>query len=116
MTSRRSASKRYHSRGTASIASTRPSKRSGWPPGSSAPSGGAGQAPFAPMSQTFRSSLPTLTALGHRALRALGFERPPATGDRDPEAAEAMQRAQEARRAGRVDEARTLFRHVAQRW
>ena len=27
-----------------------------------------------------------------------------------------MQRAQEARRAGRLDEARTLFRHVAQRW
>jgi lipopolysaccharide biosynthesis regulator YciM len=27
-----------------------------------------------------------------------------------------MQRGQEARRAGRLDEARTLFRHVAQRW
>ena len=68
------------------------------------------------MSLTFRSSLPTLTALGHRALRALGVERPPATGEHDPQAAEAMQRAQEARQAGRVDEARTLFRHVAQRW
>jgi lipopolysaccharide biosynthesis regulator YciM len=68
------------------------------------------------MSLTLRSSLAILTELGHRALRAVGVERLPATGERDPQAAEAMQRAQEARRAGRLDEARTLFRHVAQRW
>lgn len=68
------------------------------------------------MSLTLRSSLATLTALGHRVLRAVGAERPPASGDHDPEAAEAMQRAQEARRVGRLDEARTLFRYVTQRW
>ena len=68
------------------------------------------------MSLKLRPSLPTLTALGHRILRALGVERPPASGEQDPQAADSMQRAQEARRAGRLDEARTLFRHVAQRW
>ncbi|HEX3178601.1 MAG TPA: tetratricopeptide repeat protein [Methylomirabilota bacterium] len=68
------------------------------------------------MSLSLRSTLGTLTTLGHRALRAAGFERPPATGEQDPQAIEAMQRAQEARRTGRVDEARTLFRYVAQRW
>jgi lipopolysaccharide biosynthesis regulator YciM len=68
------------------------------------------------MSLTLRSSLATLTALGHRALRAVGVERPPATGEHDPQAAEAMERAREARGAGRLDEARTLLRHVAQRW
>src|SRR5687768_5903740 len=68
------------------------------------------------MSPTLRSSLATLTALGHRALRAVGFERLPPSGEHDPQAADGMQRAQEARRAGRLDEARTLFRYVAQRW
>lgn len=68
------------------------------------------------MSATSRPSLATLAEFAHRALRALGVERPPASGDHDPQAAEAMQHAQEAQRAGRLDEARTLFRHVAQRW
>ncbi len=68
------------------------------------------------MSVTPRPSFATFTAFAHRALRALGFERPAASGEQEAEAAEAMQHAQEARRAGRLDEARTLFRHVAQRW
>jgi lipopolysaccharide biosynthesis regulator YciM len=68
------------------------------------------------MFSSLRPSLATLTALGHRVLRAIGAERAPATGEHDPEAAEAMQRAREARRAGRLAEARTLFRHVVQQW
>jgi lipopolysaccharide biosynthesis regulator YciM len=68
------------------------------------------------MSPTLGSPLPTLAALARRALRAVGFERPAPTGERDPQAVDGMRRAQEARRAGRLEEARTLFRHVAQRW
>src|SRR5689334_8822030 len=112
----RSGSKRCRSRATASSVSARSSRRSGWRPASRARSGRAGPAPPPPMSVTPRPSLATFTAFAHRTLRALGFERPPASGEHDAEAAEVMQHAQEARRAGRLDEARTLFRHVVQRW
>jgi lipopolysaccharide biosynthesis regulator YciM len=57
-----------------------------------------------------------LTALGHRVLRALGVERLPASGADDPQAQEAMARAESARTAGHRDEARTMFRYVVQRW
>jgi lipopolysaccharide biosynthesis regulator YciM len=63
-----------------------------------------------------RLSLTELAALGHRVLRALGMERPPASGEDDPQAQEAMDRAERARVAGHRDEARTLFRYVVQRW
>src|SRR5438876_1125422 len=48
--------------------------------------------------------------------RLIGLERAPASGENDPQAAEAMRRAEAARAAGRPDEARTLFRYVVQRW
>ena len=63
-----------------------------------------------------RASLASLVAVGHRALRVLGLERAPATGDNDPQATEAMHRAEAARTLGHVDEARTLYRYVVQRW
>src|SRR5256712_12351643 len=63
-----------------------------------------------------RLSLGPLVTVGHRALRLLGLERAPASGENDPQAAEAMRRAEAARAAGRPDEARTLFRYVVQRW
>src|SRR3989442_6352330 len=63
-----------------------------------------------------RVSLGSLVTVGHRALRLLGLERAPASGENDPQAAEAMRRAEAARAAGRPDEARTLFRYVVQRW
>jgi lipopolysaccharide biosynthesis regulator YciM len=65
---------------------------------------------------TPRLSLGPLVAVGHRALRLLGIERAPASGENDPQAAEAMRRAEAARAAGHADEARTLFRYVVQRW
>ena len=63
-----------------------------------------------------RVSLDSLVAFGHRVLRVLGLERAPASGENDPQAADAMHRADAARSAGHVDEARTLFRYVVQRW
>ena len=63
-----------------------------------------------------RLSLGPLVAVGHRALRLLGLERAPASGENDPQAADAMRRAEAARAAGHADEARTLFRYVVQRW
>ena len=42
--------------------------------------------------------------------------RPLQAADDDPQARDAMRRAGEARRAGRLDEARTLYRYVLQRW
>src|SRR6266581_425619 len=63
-----------------------------------------------------RVSLGSLVTVGHRALRLLRLERAPASGENDPQAAEAMRRAEAARAAGRPDEARTLFRYVVQRW
>ena len=61
-------------------------------------------------------SLGPLVAFGHRALRMLGLERAPASGQNDPQAAEAMRRAEAARAGGHADEARTMFRYVVQRW
>ena len=61
-------------------------------------------------------SLGSLLTVGHRVLRSLGLERAPASGENDPQAAEAMRRAEAAREAGQADEARTLFRYVVQRW
>ena len=63
-----------------------------------------------------RLSLGSLAAVGHRALRLLGLERAPASGENDPQATEAVRRAEAARVAGRAEEARTLFRYVVQRW
>src|SRR3989440_9617442 len=63
-----------------------------------------------------RFSLGSLVAVGHRALRMLGLERAPASGQNDPQAAEAMRRAEAARAGGHADEARTMFRYVVQRW
>ena len=37
-------------------------------------------------------------------------------GDDDPQARDAMRRADEARRGGRIEEARTLYRYILQRW
>jgi lipopolysaccharide biosynthesis regulator YciM len=63
------------------------------------------------------SALDSLRSL----VRRLGpwLRRPPgatSTGEGDPQAADALRRAQEARRAGRLDEARTLYRYLLQRW
>jgi lipopolysaccharide biosynthesis regulator YciM len=58
----------------------------------------------------------SLAAVARRVLRVLGIERAPASGEHDPQAAEAVRRAEEARAAGRGEEARTLFRYVVQRW
>jgi lipopolysaccharide biosynthesis regulator YciM len=44
------------------------------------------------------------------------LRRAPPTGEGDPHADALMERAREARRAGHVEEARTLLRHVAQTW
>ncbi len=63
-----------------------------------------------------RFSLGSLVAVGHRALRVLGLERAPASGENDPQAIEAMRRAEAARVTGGLEEARTLFRYVVQRW
>src|SRR5882672_1876031 len=63
-----------------------------------------------------RFSLGSLVAVGHRALRVLGLERAPASGENDPQAIEAMRRAEAARATGSLEEARTLFRYVVQRW
>ena len=60
-------------------------------------------------------SFRTLLSLGRHALRVAGPSRA-ATGADDPQAAESLRRAEEARRAGRREEARTLYRHVLQRW
>src|SRR2546426_11513208 len=62
------------------------------------------------------ASLGSLVAVGRRALRLLGLERVPASGENDPQAADAMRRAETARAAGHLDEARTLFRYVIHRW
>jgi lipopolysaccharide biosynthesis regulator YciM len=62
-------------------------------------------------------SWPPLLALGRRLAGWLAAARPaPPGGEDDPQAADAVRRAQEARQAGRLDEARTLYRYVRQRW
>jgi tetratricopeptide (TPR) repeat protein len=58
----------------------------------------------------------SLRDLGRRLLRLVGAGPRPATGADDPEAADAVRRAATAAGAGRLDEARTLYRYVLQRW
>jgi lipopolysaccharide biosynthesis regulator YciM len=59
----------------------------------------------------------TLLSLGRQLGRWVGGVRPaPPTGEDDPQAAETMRRAQTARQGGRLDETRTLYRYVLQRW
>jgi lipopolysaccharide biosynthesis regulator YciM len=55
-------------------------------------------------------------ALSRPVARVLGVHSAALTGDGDPQAAESMRRAADAQAAGHVDEARTLYRHVLQRW
>jgi lipopolysaccharide biosynthesis regulator YciM len=63
------------------------------------------------------SFLQTLLSLGRDLGRWLPGARPaPPTGEDDPQALETMRRAQEARRGGRLDETRTHYRYVLQRW
>jgi lipopolysaccharide biosynthesis regulator YciM len=61
------------------------------------------------------ATLHTVLDLARQLVRWRG--RPPAaTGAGDPEAADALRRAEAARAAGSRDEARTLYRYVLQRW
>lgn len=60
-------------------------------------------------------SFRTLLTLGRQALGLTG-RTAAATGEDDPEAAASLRRADDARRAGRREEARTLYRHVLQQW
>lgn len=62
------------------------------------------------------ASLRTLLSLGRRAAALIAGPKLAATGENDPQAGDAMRRAAEARHSGGVDEARTLYRWVAQRW
>ena len=62
------------------------------------------------------SSLQTLLSLGRHAARWLTTRSAAPSGVDDPQAIDAMRRAAEARRAGRGDETRTLYRYVLQRW
>jgi lipopolysaccharide biosynthesis regulator YciM len=64
------------------------------------------------MIPTFRALLTAGRLLG----RLLGAAPRSATGVDDAQAAEAMRRADDARRASHPDEARTLYRYVLQRW
>jgi tetratricopeptide (TPR) repeat protein len=59
----------------------------------------------------------TLRSLGRRLGRwVAGPRSQPPSGDDDPQASDAMRRAAEARQAGRLEETRTLYRYVLQRW
>jgi lipopolysaccharide biosynthesis regulator YciM len=60
-------------------------------------------------------SLDTLLAAVRMLTRWPGA-RPAPRGEDDPQAVDAMRRAQEARQGGRLDETRTLLRYVLQRW
>jgi tetratricopeptide (TPR) repeat protein len=60
-------------------------------------------------------SLQSLLAAGRQLGRWFGPRPAPATVD-DPQAVDAMRRAREAQHAGRLDETRTLYRYVLQRW
>jgi hypothetical protein len=64
------------------------------------------------MTPSFR----TLLSLGHQLARWLSSRPAPPSGSDDPQAIDAMRRAREARQGGRLDEARTLYRYVLQRW
>lgn len=61
------------------------------------------------------SSLHSLLAAGRQLGRWLRPRPAPVTID-DPQAIDAMRRAREAQHAGRLDESRTLYRYVLQRW
>lgn len=59
--------------------------------------------------------LDSLLAVARSILRVLSGQ-PALTGEGDPQAAESIRRAREAQADGHVDEARTLYRYVLQRW
>ena len=61
-------------------------------------------------------SLRTLLSLGRSLGRLLGTRDSAATGEDDPQAADAVRRAREAYAQDRPDEAATLYRYVLQRW
>jgi lipopolysaccharide biosynthesis regulator YciM len=61
-------------------------------------------------------SVQTLLALGRQVGRWFATRPAPPAGVDDPQAIDAMRRAGEARQAGRLDETRTLYRYVLQRW
>ncbi|HZO09560.1 MAG TPA: tetratricopeptide repeat protein, partial [Myxococcota bacterium] len=62
------------------------------------------------------ASFETLFSFARQVGRWLGTGPAAPTRVEDPQAIDAMRRADEARQEGRVDEARTLYRYVLQRW
>ncbi len=60
--------------------------------------------------------LDSVLDLARSALRVLSGQPALLTGEGDPQAAESIRRAREAQADGHVDEARTLYRYVLQRW
>jgi lipopolysaccharide biosynthesis regulator YciM len=58
----------------------------------------------------------TLLSIGRHIGRWFGARPTPPSGADDPQAIDAMRRAVDARQGGRLDEARTLYRYVLQRW
>jgi lipopolysaccharide biosynthesis regulator YciM len=62
------------------------------------------------------SSLEALLSIGRHVRRWFGARSTPAPGIDDPQAIDAMHRARDAQHAGRLDETRTLYRYVLQRW
>jgi lipopolysaccharide biosynthesis regulator YciM len=60
--------------------------------------------------------LRSLLSVGRHLGGWLRVRPAPASGADDPQAIDAMRRAREARQAGRVEETRTLYRYVLQRW
>ena len=61
-------------------------------------------------------SLQTLLSVGRQVGRWFGVRPVPSTGVDDPQAIDTMRRAHDARQGGRLDETRTLYRYVLQRW
>jgi lipopolysaccharide biosynthesis regulator YciM len=61
-------------------------------------------------------SLRTLLSVGRHVGRWLSSRPALSSHADDPQAIDAMRRAREARQAGRVEETRTLYRYVLQRW
>jgi lipopolysaccharide biosynthesis regulator YciM len=61
-------------------------------------------------------SLQTLLSVGRDIGRWFGARPAPPTGVDDPQAIDAMRRARDARQGRRLDETRTLYRYVLQRW
>ena len=60
--------------------------------------------------------LDSLVSAVRSALRVMSGRPALLTGEGDPQAAESIRRAREAQADGHVDEARTLYRYVLQRW